>query len=627
MVSPLVVLERETVLAELLALHDAVATGEGRMVLLTGEAGIGKTTVARQLAEQVESPTWWGQCDPLATPRPLSPLLDIVDDPATGLSDLFRGAPEPYDIFARLVAVLRALPEPVLVVLEDIHWADGATLDLLRFLGRRLTRCHALVLVTFRDDEVTAEHPLAAIVGEIERQPAVIRIGLAPLSETAVAQLACTTGTPLDPTRLHALTGGNPFFVTEVLASGDYSSSTVRDAVMARLGALDQDARRVVETVSLDPRALECTYAIDLAGTDTGAAERALHSGVLLDGSAGLRFRHELARGAVVAAIPTARRREWHRRLLPLLLDGERVDLSRVVHHAIAAEECSAVVQHGPGAARQARRRGATREAAELLDAVLAAAERLPPPDRLPLAEQIRLRHEAVDVLTLVDRQQDALRRAIEGVDIARTLDDPALLGSSLLKLARAEWLTGSAAQARETERKAVETLRAGAPGPALAAALTQGASTAMLARHHAPAVALAREAVAVADSLGDAEHHDLALVFWGAAELVTGDPDSGITMLLDVLERADRAGDRGLATRALGMLGSGGGEARRYEDAFDWLERGIAEAQAHDLDYNAAYDRAWQARIRCEQGRWDEAAELAQGRQVFRWRPLSFRR
>jgi DNA-binding CsgD family transcriptional regulator len=613
MASHAVVLEREGVLADLLALYDDVDR-EGRMVLLTGEAGIGKTTVARCLADKVQGPTWWGQCDPLTTPRPLSPLLDIVDDASTGLPDLFSGAPEPYDVFARLVTVLRDVPEPLLLVVEDVHWADGATLDMLRFLGRRLRRCRALVLATFRDDEVTAEHPLAAIIGELERAPEVTRVRLAPLSDAAVAQLTTATGTHLDPVRLHALTGGNPFFVTEVLASGDYSSATVRDAVMARLGALDQDARRVVEAVSLDPRALESAYAIALASTDSVAAERALRCGALLDGPAGLRFRHELARGAVAAAIPTARRRDWHGQLLPLLLAAERVDLSRVVHHAIAAEDRSAVLRHGPEAARQARERGATREAAELLDAVLAAAERLPPSEQPPLAEQVRLRHDAADVLVLVDRQQDALRRAVEAVGLARTLDDPEILGRSLLHLARAQWLTGSTAQAGETGRYAVELLRTAPPGPTLAAALTQGSSTAMLGRHHTEAVALAREAVEIADSCGDVEQHHLAMLFWGTAELVTGDSDLGVTMLVDVLDHADRDGDRGLATRALGMLGSGGGEARRYEEAFGWLERGIVEAYAHDLDYSAAYDRAWQARIRCEQGRWDEATELAQG-------------
>src|SRR5690606_3299986 len=129
MASLRVVLERETVLAGLHALYDAMADGEGRLVLLTGEAGIGKTTVARLLAEQVAGPTWWGQCDPLTSPRPLSPLLDIVDDPSTALPDVVRRTSEPYDVFARLVVVLRDLPHPVLIVLEDIHWADGATLD------------------------------------------------------------------------------------------------------------------------------------------------------------------------------------------------------------------------------------------------------------------------------------------------------------------------------------------------------------------------------------------------------------------------------------------------------------------------------------------------------------------
>src|SRR5690606_16547453 len=280
----------------------------------------------------------------------------------------------------------------------------------------RLHRCRALVVATFRDDEVGPDHPLAAAVGELEQQAGVTRVALAPLSPDGVRTLVEGAGGGIDAERLHALTGGNPFFITEMLASSDVSSTTLRDAVLARLGRLDQDARAIVEAVSLDPRALEATNALGLTDADVAAVERALHAGVLVDAGGPLRFRHELARKVVEASVPTHRRELWHARLLERLLTTGRPDLSRIVHHAAGAGDGDAVRRHGPEAARQAAARGARREAAMLLDTVLDVGDGLTPED------QVTLRLEAAMVLSFVDRQPDALRRAREAADLARAL-------------------------------------------------------------------------------------------------------------------------------------------------------------------------------------------------------------
>ncbi len=215
-------LERGTVLAELEQAQRAVARVGGRLVLLRGEAGVGKTTVIARFVAGLgqRARVLRGWCDPLTSPRPLGPLIDMLADTSGEQAAGLRAAVDAGDteaIYARLVGMFGNDTAWVCVV-EDVHWADGATLDLLRFLSRRIDSLPLLLVVSYRDDEVGDQHPLAMLLGDLATSAAVSRIGLDPLSAAAVAELAAGTGT--NAAALHRLTGGNPFYVTEVLAAG-----------------------------------------------------------------------------------------------------------------------------------------------------------------------------------------------------------------------------------------------------------------------------------------------------------------------------------------------------------------------------------------------------------------------
>ena len=190
-------LERETALAELDRCRRAAARG-GRIVLVRGEAGVGKTTVIARFYEGLglSTPVVRGWCDALATPRPLGPLIDMLDGVAGERAARVRAAIDAGDaetIYARLVDLLGDGARWVGVI-EDLHWADGATLDLVRYLARRIEALPVLLVVSYRDDGIGALHPLAVWLGDLATSAAVTRIALNALSAAAVGQLAVGSG-------------------------------------------------------------------------------------------------------------------------------------------------------------------------------------------------------------------------------------------------------------------------------------------------------------------------------------------------------------------------------------------------------------------------------------------------
>ena len=243
-------LEREQCLAELAKWLGAAVRDGGCIALLSGEAGIGKTALLQEFSkQQSEAPVLWGACDALFTPRPLAPLHDIARQTHGPLLAAVNSAASPDVIFAAALNELERTK--ALVVFEDIHWADEATLDLLKYLGRRIHRTQAMLAATYRDDELGQRHPLRFVIGDLPRT-STHRMSLTPLSEAAVAQLARQAGRPSKG--LHSITGGNPLFVTEVLAAAaDTVPVTVRDAVLARAVRLSTAARDIAELVCVVP--------------------------------------------------------------------------------------------------------------------------------------------------------------------------------------------------------------------------------------------------------------------------------------------------------------------------------------------------------------------------------------
>jgi DNA-binding CsgD family transcriptional regulator/tetratricopeptide (TPR) repeat protein len=295
---------------------------------------------------------------------------------------------------------------------------------------------------------------------------------------------------------------------------------------------------------------------------------------------------------------------ELHRVFLELLVDAGSPDDARLTHHAIGAEDDAATARHALAAGQLALVQGSAAEAESFLGTALQHA------DHLSVDETIRAELDRSEALGRLDRQGEAVDLAQAALDQAGRVGDPQLQGLASQLVARALWRFGQTERAMATAREAVDLLRPLGPSVELAGALRQTGHLTMLRRRHREAMAFAREATEIAHVVGAAAEGEAirALLIEGTTELVTGDVDRGIEMLLETLSRGAAFGDDRIVGDTLGMLGSGGGEAKRYAAAYDWLTESITHDEARDDDYNIAYARSWQARIRLEEGRWDEA-------------------
>ena len=424
-------------------------------MLVGGEAGVGKTTLVRAFAAELgsEARVLWGACDPLSTPRPLGPFVDVAQEAGGSLEHAIERGASAYEIVESLSTMTR-LGRPTVLVVEDLHWADEATLDVLRLLARKIERERMLAVATYRDDELDREHPLRIALGAIATRPAVERLPVAPLSRSAVTILAASAG--VDPEELYRKTSGNAFFVTEILAAGDGPiPHSVVDAVLARMARLTPAARAVIDAVAIVPPRAEPWLLDALVGQSIDGLDECVRSGTLAYGHNGVAFRHELARLAVEGSIEPQRRLVLHRRALSALRSppGGDLDLARLAHHAGAAGDVDAVIEFAPVAGDRASSLGAHREAATLYEAALRYSGALEPSEQAVLLR--KLSHECY----LTDRADDAIQ-ALEGaVACYRELGDRLREGDTMRALSNILWCPGRGEEARRTGLEAVALL------------------------------------------------------------------------------------------------------------------------------------------------------------------------
>jgi DNA-binding CsgD family transcriptional regulator/tetratricopeptide (TPR) repeat protein len=598
-------LERAPLLEELGGELAAAAAG-GRVVLLAGEAGIGKSALVKRFAERQPAGTGFllGACDPLLTPRALGPLHDIARQTGGRLAALLAAGSSREQLFDALLDELDREARQVVVV-EDAHWADEATLDLLVFLGRRLERTSALLIVTYRDDELGPDHPLRGVLGALP-QGLARRLRPQPLSEAAVRELARRAGRPA--AGLRALTGGNPLLVTEVLAAADTDvPMTVRDLVLARLAGLPAAAQEVVRLVAVVPTRAELWLLEAAVRPAPAAVEAGAAAGLLVVGSEAVGFRHELLRQAVEGSLSALGRRELNRRVLEILAGapGAAVDVARLAHHAREAGDPEAVLRYAPEAARQAAAVAAHREAVGHYRAVLPLAGRLPAADRAELLEACSVE------CYLAGLSAEAVSARQAAVELREAAGDREKVGEALRWLSRLHWWNGSRKEAEATAARAIAVLETLAPGRQLAMAYSNQAQLDMLANRAAAAMGWAGRAIELARRLGDQETLSHALTNIGSARLTSGDP-GGRAELEQGFEVAVAAGLDDHAARALANLATQSVEMRDYRHARPDLDRALAFTQARELTGYTQHLLGNRARLRLDRGDWAGAEQDA---------------
>jgi DNA-binding CsgD family transcriptional regulator/tetratricopeptide (TPR) repeat protein len=600
-------LERDHCFDQLSALLRTATTGNGRTVLISGEAGSGKTALVEQFVSQHRGAArrLWGACEALFTPRPLGPLFDIATQAGGSLSTLMGRDTERPTLFSAFLDELQKSPLPTVVVFEDVHWADEATLDLIKFLGRRIPHLPVLFLVTYRDSELSLDHPLWSVIGDLPGN-AVARLRLAPLSEQAVTCLANLAHRSAEG--LYAATGGNPFFVTEVLASDTGGVPLMmRDAVFARIARFSPAARTLLELTSVVPTRTECWLLEAVLGSAEEALEECLSSGMLSLDHTTVAFRHELARQAVESTLSPLRHQTLHTQVLQALITHreDAAQAARLVHHALGAHDGALVARYAPLAAQQASAQGAHREAAAQYTTALHEASQFAPERQAELLEG-----RAYECY-LTSQMEEAVQARQAALRIWRQLDRADQVGQTLRWLSRLSWFLGKSSEAHQYAAEAVQLLETLPPDGRLAMAYSNRAQLSMLADNTAEALRWGERAMVLAESSGDDETLVHALNNVGTA-LLTAQDEQGRAHLERSLQLALERGWEEHVARAYTNLACCAVSTRDYPLAERFLQEGLAYCAEHDLDSWGTYLGAWQARASFEQGSWDDAAQEA---------------
>jgi DNA-binding CsgD family transcriptional regulator len=597
-------LEREASLALLNEYAAQAAGGEGRLVLLSGEAGVGKSALVERLCRDLPDARWsWSMCDGLFTPRPLGPLFDLADQLGGALLERGRAGADREELFRTLLGILNAPGVLDVVVVEDIHWADEATLDLLRYLSRRLRGAAVLLIATYRDDGLAAADQLRVTLGDLGSQRGTRRVGLVPLSPGAVRTLAGGSGLPAP--ELYRLTGGNPFYVTEVLRSGmDEVPPSARDAVLARAARLGAGAREVLDVAALTGARVEARLLESVTGCPPSVLDELLESGLLVADAAWVRFRHEMARLAVAHAVADHRSKVIHGLVLAALRSFGCDDDARLAFHAEAADDGAAVLRYAAAAARRAARLKSHREAAAQYERALRSAASADPATLAGLHEGL------ADEIALLDRWEDAETAGESALALWREAGDRLREGDALRRLSRIRWNLCRGREAVDAAEAAVSALEPLGPSVQLARAYATFANQRMLYADYDVAIDMARRAQALATRFGATDVLSDALNTQAASRSAQGLDWAG--QMREALDVALAGGHHHEAGRAYTNLSGIHAGKREFAEAEWYLEPGIAFCDEHDITTFAICMRGEHANVLERTSRWDEAVALS---------------
>ncbi|WP_328521129.1 helix-turn-helix transcriptional regulator [Kribbella sp. NBC_00359] len=592
-------IERGPQLAALSQYLEDTRDGSGVLVLVAGEAGSGKSALVSDFLADVAVRVVAGSCDGLSTPRPLGPLIDIA-------AQLEVDAMLPRDqLFA---AILDALArQSTIALVEDLHWADDATADFLLYAGRRLDDLPAMLIATYRDDEIRSNATLTRSIGEFARLGVARRVSVGSLSESGVAALVAGSG--LDPAEVFRQTSGNPFFVTECLAAGSSTPGTIRDAVLARAALLPVHGRRVLEVASQLGLRFEADLLIEAGGADAGGVDDCVAQGMLMTFGTELGFRHELSRATIADEIPPIRRATVNRAILRALEQRRGIDVARLAGHAAAAYETERAFRYGLRAAQRAADLGAHREAVHHYRTALRFASPQPASERATLLGAL-----AAECM-VTDQMDEALTAAEESLQLWNEIGDPIKVGAAHIALEYIAWYLGRGDLALQHASDAVAVLEPHGPTVELGRALTGAGTFEVDTADPQHGIVTLRRALEIATSTGDpyGQSNTLNSIGWALAYYY-GDVDSAVTHLEQSLQDALKYGFGHLSGRAYANLATVLVDNDRFDSADTVIADGLRHAEDHDLTLRWVCITSVLADVELRRGRWDDALADAWG-------------
>ncbi len=594
-------LEREGELGVLDGVVREASGGRGRVVLVGGEAGIGKSSLLRALRERVGTSAAFlvGACEPLSVPVPLGPWRELVEA-ADGGDLTALGTDDRLALARRVIEALKHCA-PVVAAIEDVHWADPLTLDLLRVVGRRIEQLPAAIVVTFRDDEVAANPALRLLLGDLAGAAGVARLALGPLSASAVRRLAGGSG--IDAVELARVTGGNPFLVVETVAAGHRAPASVRDAALARAGRLSADARGVVDAAAVIGQRFDHGLLEAVAPGSAPGVDEALARGVLFADGTRLGFRHELIREAIEGSISPPRRAELHARTVAALTARPgHTDHARLAHHAELAGLRSEASRYAALASGEAERIGALRETRLQAERALRLGDEMPAPERFELL----IRYSRSANFSSLD-YEDAVSGAEQALAVAERLEDPLRQTRALVALAWAQWSFDRRTEARVTSERAVAVLASTDDAAALARAESARIRMEATAFDPQAAIAAGPRALTAAAAAGLEEVRIDIAISVALARGHRGEPEA-IPALEEALAAARHAGLSIQTVRTYVNLAYIGAMLRAHEV----VDRTVAEGRSFCEEYDTPIPRdvleGTLALSLLDRGRWDDA-------------------
>jgi DNA-binding CsgD family transcriptional regulator len=541
-----------------------------------------------------------GSCDPLSTPRPLGPFRDIAH--AVGLGPLVRD--EDVRLTQLCEEVFECLgTEPSVLLVEDLHWVDAASVEVLRFLSRRVEAMPLALVVTYRDREVGARHHARPLLGDFARLDGLSTLHLAPLSIDAVADLVADTD--LAAETVHRVTRGNPFFVTEVAKEPDRPlPESVRDAVLARTTEVAPEDFEVLQLVATAPDRLDDRVLSQLA-VDLPTLRRLDRTGLLARSRGGLVFHHELARQAVESTIPPGGASRLHARLLDALERIAPHEPAVLTHHAVAAQDRSRAASYARAAAEESIHAAAHTEAAAFFQIALEHLDGATPAERADLLQRLSFEQY------MTSRLGEAIQNIRATFPLWRQAGDTAGLAGAHETCAIYEYYN---ARRREAEAQSEMASRIGREDGAEVAYGAARATDGFLAYMRSDATTAADRLAEARRLASDHDQDRLALraqLFGDLVSLSTGDTEVR-GAVADHIELARSASWDELASSGYSHIAYHDVEQRRYRAAELVLDTSLPFAVEREIPICEFWQTGIRSRLRLAQGRWSAALEDA---------------